>query len=237
MLDERHLIHGLDALSRAHASDYFLDGHKGGAIISAYYLCRENAVEPGVADIIAAMIDEHWSHTDLCAPFPAETPDGALLDRITATLEGNIAPLRQASHNVIFPSLALKAFAQLPEAVTPSRVDGICRLIEKFDTAEDITLDESDEVPDLGPPERMAGFVLAETLQTIQRFLGRGQGWSGHMLTFARALIDLSLMGYAELASKGHHAFKLYVKRTRMGPLASDKPRPCPPPCAPSSRT
>ena len=226
MLDERHLIHGLDALSRAHASDYFLDGHKGAASISAYYLCRENAVERGVADIIAGMIDEHWLHTGLCAPFPAEPPDRALLDRITAALDGSIARLRQAGHNVIFPSLALKAFEGLPEAITPSRVDGICKLIEKFDTAEDIALDDDDDMPDLDAPGLMARFILTEMLRTVEAFLGRGQGWSGHMLTFGRALIDLSMMGYTDLASKGCHAFKLYVTRARMGPLARDKPRP-----------
>ena len=230
MLDEHYLLRGLDALSRAHALDYFVDGHKGAAIISACYFCRESNVEAGVSDIIAGMIDDHWTHTGLCAPFPAESPDSALLDRIVAALDASIGQLRQAGHNVIFPALALKAFRELPEAITPSRVDGICRLIEKFDKAEDITPDERDDMPELEASAPAAEFILAETLRTIEAFLGRGQGWSGHMLTFGRALTDLSAMGYAELVRKGRHAFRQYVTRTRIGPLVTDKPRPEHPP-------
>ena len=35
MLDEAYLVHGLDALSRAHQTDYFADGHRGAAIMAA----------------------------------------------------------------------------------------------------------------------------------------------------------------------------------------------------------
>ena len=226
MLDQSYLIRGLDALSRAHGTDYFADGHRAAAIISAYFLCAEEAVEEGVPEAIAKMIDDHWSHTELCAPMPDETPDSGLLRRITGALFASIAQLRQAGHNVIFPSLALRAFHRLPETITPSRVDGICRLIEAFDTAMDIALDEHDEFPDLAGIESLAEFALREYLRSAEAFVGRGQGWTGHMLTFGRALTDLHGVGYAELARKGHHSFKLYVKRVRMGPLDTDRPRP-----------
>lgn len=226
MLDERYLLHGLDALSRAHAADYFRDGHKGAAIIAAHYFCRENDVQDGVPETIAAMLDANWTHTDLCAPSAHEKPDVSLLGRIATALDGNIGPLRQAGHNVIFPAMALRALTDLPEAATPSRVEGICRLIGAFDTEEDITLDEGDCIADFDAPQSMAEFILAEMLRTMRAFNGRGQGWSGHMLTHGRALIDLREAGWAELAFKGRQAFRLYVKRTRMGPLASDKPRP-----------
>ena len=226
MLNESYLRHGLNALSRSHATNYFMDGHRGGAMVSAYFLCGEQDLEAGAAEIIASTIDAHWTHTDLCAPFPEEEPDVALLGRIVTALEGNISRLRQAGHNVILPTLALKGFSRLPEMVTPAWVEGICRLIECFDTAEDIALDEDDPVPDFDEPGAMAEFILSETLRTMQAFIGRGQGWSGHMLTYGRALIDLAELGYGELAARAHHAFKLYVTRTRQGPLATDKPRP-----------
>ncbi len=226
MLSERYLILGLDALSRAHATDYFLDGHRGAAIIAAYYLCAENDVEDGVAEIIAGMIEEHWAQTDLCAPFPAERSDPALVQPILAALTSNMGPLRQAGHNVILPSLALKAFADVPEALTPSRAQGICHLIECFDTADDIAPDADDDLPDLGDRERVAEFILAETLRTMEAFTGRGQGWTGHMLTCGRAVIDLFQLGYADVAQKAYDTFRVYVKRTQMGPLDTDKPRP-----------
>ena len=230
MLDETYLLAGLDALSRAHSSDYFVDGHRGAAIISAVYLCREERVEDGVAAAIAGLIDRQWAQTPLCAPFPAEPADPALLGRIVAALDVGVGQLRQAGHNVIFASLALKALRNVPEAVTPSRVEGICRLIEAFDTVYDVSAGGADDVPSLDPPEAMAGFVLRETLRTMDAFRGRGQGWSGHMLTFGRALLDLERLGYGEVADHGLAAFRQYVARTRMGPLSSDKPRPEHPP-------
>ena len=73
MLDPIYLQRGLDALCRAHAFDYFADGHRGGAIVSAYFFCREEAVEKEACAQIAALIDANWTSTPLCAPF-AEAP-------------------------------------------------------------------------------------------------------------------------------------------------------------------
>ena len=202
MLDERYLIHGLDALSRAYKSDYFADGHRGAAIIAAYYFCREVPVEDGVAGIIRATLDEHWTHTGLCAPFPPERADPALITRILEAVERNVCGLRQAGHNVILPSLALRALQLLPEATTPSRVDGICRLVDAFKAIDDIHLDERDDIPDLGQGPATAEFVLSELPSTIAAFGGRGQGWSGHLLTYGRALIDMREMGYGALAHR-----------------------------------
>lgn len=225
MLQDAYLVHGLNALSRAHETNYFTDGHRGAAIIAAYYLCREIEMESGAADVIRAMIDAHWTHSPLCAPLPEEEPQPDLI-KITETLQRNVDGLRQAGHNVILPTLALKAFGQLPETVTPARVDGICKLIEAFTKVEDVQLEEGDDSPNWGEPPDVAEFVLSELLRTIEAFDGRGQGWSGHLLTYTRALLDLQELGYEALARQGEHAFKLYIKRIRMGPLETDRPRP-----------
>ena len=127
MLDNRYLLYGLNALSRAHKFNYFLDGHRGGAIVSGVYLCRQNEVEAGVPAIVAHLIDDHWAHTELCAPFPDEASESRLLDRIVDCMAANMEGMRQAGHNVILPTLALKAFLELPTAITPERVDGVCR--------------------------------------------------------------------------------------------------------------
>jgi hypothetical protein len=230
MLEQGYLFRGLDALSRAHETNYFTDGHRGAAIIAAYYLCQEVDVEAGVADIIRAMIDEHWTYTDLCAPFPDETPKPAQIDRIVHSMEQNVVGLRQAGHNVILPALALKALRQLPQAVTPSRVAGVCKLVEAFTIVADIALQDGDDIPDLGTLSAPAEFILSELLSAMEAFDNRGQGWSGHLLTYSRALYDLRQLGYDALAGKGAQAFKLYIKRIRMGPLETDKPRPEHPP-------
>ena len=226
MLDDSYLIRGLDALSRAHRTSYFGDGHKGAAVVSAVFLCRENDVERGVPEMLADMLDTHWARSELCAPFPVEGPDQGLIEGVLATLRGNIGVLRQAGHNVIFASLALKAFRQLPHTVTPSRVDGVCKLINAFTESTDVDVTGAGDMPDFRPPASAADFVLGEATRTMQSFVERGQGWSGHMLTYGQAMVDLCELGYGDVVADGLHAFRQYVARTRMGPLETDKPRP-----------
>ena len=110
MLNDHYLLLGLNALSRAHELNYFVDGHRGGAIISGVYLCRENDVDAGVSEKIAVIIDAHWTHSDLSAPFPDESPNPQLLDRIVDCMTAHIEGLREAGHNVISPPWRLKSF-------------------------------------------------------------------------------------------------------------------------------
>ncbi|MBM3498684.1 MAG: hypothetical protein FJX74_08415 [Armatimonadetes bacterium] len=223
MLPEHCLASGLNAVSRAHEGDYFADGHRGAAMISAWFLCREANLETGAARVIAELIAAQWTESALFAPFPQEPAAPEQLGRIEATMAANLGPLRQAGHNVIFPSLALRAFAEQPELSTPARVEGICKLIERFDRADDLALTEGDERPPFGFAETMAEFILTETLATMRAFSGRGQGWSGHMLTHGRAVLDLLRLGRTDLAQQAWAAFALYVKRTRLGPLDTDR--------------
>jgi hypothetical protein len=187
-------------------------------------------MEQGAEDVIRAIVDAHWTHSALCAPMPDEPPEPKGIQRIVETLRGQLAGLRQAGHNVILPALALKALRQVPDAVTPTRVNGICKLIEAFATVDEIHLEEDNDIPDLGAPAEVAAFVLSEWLHCIKAFEGRGQGWSGHLLTYSRALLDLRQTGYGALARQAEPAFKLYIKRIRMGPLERDVPRPEHPP-------
>jgi len=225
MMDERHLVLGLNALSRAHETNYFADGHRGAAIISALHFCRENDVEPGVSETLSGMIEGSWATTSLCSPFPEEPADAGLLTQIADELAAGAEDLRQAGHNVIFGSLALRAFAGAPTCITPSRVEGICKVIRSFDEADDIRLEDADAFPAFDTHQSMAEFALTELLRTMEGFDGRGQGWSGHMMTFGRAVIDLSELGWHDVAQRTHTGFLKYVKRTRMGPLETDIPR------------
>ena len=181
------MLHGLNALCRAHEFKYFDDGHRGAAIISGVYLCRDNEIEADVAETIAAIIDECWVNTELCAPFPDEDSNPQLLRKVVDCMSQNIEGLREAGHNIILPSLALRAFCDVPQAVTTSRVTGICRLIESF-TAKDVPMDEDFELPSMDEKAIVAEFILDEFVKCTERFQGRGQGWSGHLLTYGQAL-------------------------------------------------
>ena len=57
----------------------------------------------------------------------------------------------------------------------------------------------------------------------MQAFDGRGQGWSGHLLTYARALLDLRTLGHDALAERAEHGFALF-DRIRKG-RETDIPR------------
>jgi len=225
MLDEKlYILAGLNALSRAHTLNYFVDGHRGGAILSGIFLCQENNIEHGAQQAIAAILDK-WVGTPLCAPFPHETVDPTLLQEILHSLQENTSILREAGHNVILPSLALKAFRQSPEAVTPSRVVGISRLIEAFKITE-IPPGETVSLPDLEDRAGFANFALTELVHCTRRFTGRGQGWSGHLLTYSRAMLDLVELGYSDTAQKALPGYQQYIQRIRSGPQETDKPRP-----------
>jgi len=226
MLPDDYIIHGLNALARASETNYFTDGHRGAAILSAYFLCREERLDPGVPELIGGMMNKYWINTSLCAPFPDEVADPALIAKLADTVCAHATGLRQAGHNIIFPSLALKGFRHKPEAVTPSRVAGICRLVESFDKVDAIELDEEDEQPPLTPVPELATFLLRRLLHVMEAFDGRGQGWSGHLLTTGRAVIDLNECGHADLAEACLPGLWHYVKRIRMGPRETDKGRP-----------
>jgi hypothetical protein len=226
VLDRSYLVHGLDALSRACEMDYFADGHRGAAIVAAHFLCRENDVEQRAADVIAEMIDAHWTQTPLCEPFPDEEARPELVGRIVESLDRSVGRLREVGHNVIFASLALKAIRRMPEAATPARIEGICKLIDAFKSLEYGTDPGSVIMPSLDDQAAVAEFVLAEYLEAVERFDGRGQGWAGHLLTYGRAMIDLAELGYGETAEMGLDAFKQYVARLRLGPHDTDTLRP-----------
>ena len=223
LLTREHLVLGLNALSRAHTSDYFADSHRGAAMIAAYYLCQRQDIEPGAARIIAEKVEASWSGSPLFAPFPEEPSNPALTGRITQALAAGTDRLRQAGHNVIFPALALKAMAEVPEAVTPLRVAGICKLVESF-TATDEFLDEGDvPIPGCEDPRALVEFVPGEALRAMERFEGRGQGWTGHLLTHAQAVMDLHLSGHPDAVQPARDALVRYIRRTRMGPGEGDR--------------
>lgn len=224
-LDDAYLRYGLNALCRAYKFNYFRDGHRGGAIISGVYLCRENATENGVDEIIASCIDKHLITEELCADFPAAVPDANLLGHIFDCMVEHMSGLREAGHNIILPTLALKAFRDLPEAITPQRVNGILRLISSF-TVTDVLSDEPVDLPNMADSAQAANFILEEFLANVERFRGRGQGWSGHLLTLGKALLDLHELGYVDLAKEAEQGYKTYIRRIRLGPQEGDKDHP-----------
>jgi hypothetical protein len=222
MLDTGYLLLGLDGLSRAHGKHYFRDGHLATSVIAAYYLCHENRLDGPTQDLIKARIDSELRARNLFLPVPDEPADTALLQQLPDTLFAGIGDLREIGHNIIFGAAALKAFRACPEAVTPFRVNGICRLIDNFATTQNVTLDEDDEIPPIADESAMIRFIFSEYLRSVSLYTGHGQGWAGHLITIGHAVIELARLGYPGLASPAHSAYRMYIKTMRRGPKATD---------------
>ncbi len=225
MLDDRHLTRGFNALCRAHQRNFFFDGHKGGALISATYFVREAEPEEGVGALLEKKITQAWGKSDLFADFAKEKAAPARVDRIKQRLQSQCCTLRRAAHNWILASLALKVLSDVPALATPTRMDGLEKLIDKFDQVTTLKNEERIEVPSPKSANAYSAFVLAEFIRTAKRFDGRGQGWTGHLCTFGRALLDLQACGHGDLAEEGRAMMAVYMRRVRTGPLDTDRPR------------
>lgn len=209
---------GLNAMARAHERDYFADGHRGASLVAAHFLCVDNELDERARARIAQLFDLNWASSPLCKPFPETDPEPERVTKIGEALLEGAATLREAGHNAIFAMLAIKAFRLLPRAATRERIDGVCALVRSFKPWHDVEPDHKIEVPPFTEHAAAASFILKEASAAVDRFVGFGQGFSGHMLTFGQALIELAAMGDVELAESCRAAYRKYVTFTRRGP-------------------
>ena len=221
--DNRLVLLGLNALARAHELDYFADGHRGASMVAAHLLCVENALDQRARTRIAQLVDLNWASSELCKPFPDADPEPGQIDKIKAALSEGGEVLREVGHNAIFAMLAMKGFRILPSAATPERIDGVCALIRSIKPWRDMAPD-----PDINPPpfaETAAAsqFILREAIAAVDRFVGFGQGFTGHMLTFGQSLVELAAMGDVESAESCRTAFRKYLTVTRREPAPGSK--------------
>lgn len=221
--DQRLVLLGLNGLARAHEMAYFSDGHRAASLISAHLLCEENQLSAPAQSRIEQLFDLTWANSKLCQPFPEEDADPSQIKRIGEALVEGQGVLREVGHNAIFAMLAIKAFRMLPSAATPKRIEGVCQLIRAFEPWRDVDPD-----PEVNPPPFTDGaaaseFILREASASVDRFVGYGQGFAGHMLTFGQALVELAEMGDLEWAESCRIAFRKYVTVTRAGPAPDDR--------------
>ena len=216
--DKRLVLLGLNALARAHEFNYFNDGHRGASLVAAHLLCVDNQLDDRAASRIVKLFDLNWASQPLCKPFPEAEAEPAKIDKIGDALVEGGDVLRQVGHNAIFAMLAIKAFRLLPSAATAQRIDGVSALIRSFTPWRDIKPDPDVDPPPFSQSADASQFILREAIAAIDRFIGFGQGFAGHMLTFGHALVELAAMGDVELAESCRPAFRKYVTVTRRGP-------------------
>jgi hypothetical protein len=187
--------------------------------VSAHLLCEENKLAEPARLRIGQLLDLNWAASPLCQPFPEAEPDPARINRIGEALAEGKGALREVGHNAIFAMLAIKGFRLLPEAATPQRIEGVCRLIRAIKPwHDDVRPDPEIDPPPFGDAASASAFVLREASAAVDRWAGFGQGFAGHMLTFGQALVELAEMGDLEWAESCRVAFRKYVTYTRRGP-------------------
>jgi hypothetical protein len=203
--------------------DYFADGHRGASMVAAHLMSVDNDLDKRATARIVELFDRNWASSALCQPFPDAEPEPASIARIGVALAEGGEVLRQVGHNAIFAMLAIKAFRLLPSAATPQRIDGVCALIRSFTPWRDVDPDPDIDPPPFADTAAASQFILREASLAIDRFVGFGQGFAGHMLTFGQALVELAAMGDIEWAESCRTAFRKYVTVTRRGPEPDSK--------------
>ena len=223
-LEDLRLIRlGINALARAAEMSYFADGHRGASLISAHMMCVDNDLDDGTSARIVELFDLNWASSKLCRPFPQGEPVPDATESVGKALADGGGVLRQVGHDAIFAMHAIKAFRMMPEIATRERVDGVCRLIRAFKPWRDVEPDKAIDPPPFTDGAAASRFILTEASDAIDRFVGFGQGYAGHMLTFGQSLVELASMGDVEWAESCRTAFCKYVTVTRMGPQPGDR--------------
>jgi hypothetical protein len=223
MIDSSYLIMGLDGLSHAHEKDHFRDGHLAASVIAAYYLCHENSLDEATQELVKFRIDTEYRDDVLFRPVAEEAADSVLLEELLNTLSSGLGDYREVGHNIIFGNIAIKAFRDCPQAITPTRIEGICRLIESFTSTQNVALEADDGVPDVADESALIRFIFSEYLRSVALYTGFGQGWAGHLLTIGHAVIELARFGYPQHAAQAHHAYRMYIRTMRRGPDESSR--------------
>jgi hypothetical protein len=244
LLSDDYLKKGLTALSRAWTKSA-MQGHTGAAIIAAYYFCKENDLEASAQkpfqNLVDTLIGENGQFWDpqtkaaekqdsLFAPHPNEQNNPNLLTHIVSALDQKIAMLRQSGHCTIFASLALKGLRQMPHMITPTIVEGICKLIEKFNDSPGRGYYGKEKGWMSGiPVEPEKHFAPYQNIETViqaafqeliasDRIKRKGYGGQVHLITHTCALLELAEMGYIDLSQKGYLAHQTHILLLRSLP-------------------
>ncbi len=194
------------------------------AMARAHLLCEETGMPAAGRSRIEQLFDLNWAKSPLCQPFPQEEPNPEAVKRIGEALMEGRGALREVGHNAIFAMLAIRGFRLLPSAATPQRIDGVCKLVRAMKPWHDDVKPVPDAaVPSFKDEAAASAFVLREASAAVDRWKGFGQGFTGHMLTFGQALVELAAMGDMEWAEGCRSAFCKYVAVVRQGPEEADK--------------
>lgn len=155
------------------------------------------------------------------AVLPDETADQELVGHLVKDLDSGIDTLRRSGHNIIFTVISLKALLAVPDTATPTRINGLRKMVQSFGTnsGRKVPLQNKESFADLNDEQQFIRFVFEEYLKALELYLnGQGHhGFAGHVLTIGHALVELNRMGHKETAHKGLEAYWQFVQQARGG--------------------
>lgn len=207
---------GLTALARnaeLRGSSWFI-GHIGAAVIAGAFLLENEKMSEEARSLLKAQLDKVIAENELFF-VPFEEAEAAPLTGFLEVLQQNCSELSTAGHGVIYGTLALRALTVLPEMATAPLLQGLINTLEstqqdnpkRYFGFNDYREYES-QMPelDLELALQRAYRMSCENIFDNQTVAGQYYFFAGeklHGITHAQALLDLSLLGYPELAKKG----------------------------------
>jgi hypothetical protein len=241
MIEFKFLKSGLVGMANAPQAGS-MAGHLGAAVVTGYFIGENQphlpaAVFDGIRrDLNRIMGGEEAIWFDpkkigmTAKALFGDLPDGPweqnAIGRISTALLGNIARTRQSGHNVIFASIALRAFQSHPELATPAIVKGIAKLITSFDQAhsgrgyygkaigwkigDKAPIDPEIQIEPYQSMQALAAIVIHEVIKSANVHR-RGFGGLFHLINHAAALLELDRMGFKDLAKKGLEAHRHHL--------------------------
>lgn len=209
-LEEDYLVKGLTAMARAKT---WFDAHWGAGILAGYYLCRDHPLDEATAAGIRKQTETVMEvRRGQFVPMSGGRPQESLIDELPkALLPAMKDGLRAHGHAVIFASLAIRALRDAPQMATEEVIARLCGLSRQIA-----------KMPPEKPTAAVTGYADAQemveaTFESLLRFKGllghvsvRRPNFT-HMVTHAEALMNLEMMGYAELAKAGYTGHRIHI--------------------------
>jgi hypothetical protein len=211
-LDESWLVKGLTAMVQANG---WFDAHWGAAVISGYYLCKENEFDEATrAGILQQLKMVLGVRAEQFAALPEAKADERRISEVAAALRPAVeGGLRAHGHAVIYASLAMKALREVPHMATPQVINGLCGLSRQIARKAP---ERPKGVEGDGAYESSQAMIeaLFDSLARFKDLVGdptiRRPNFT-HMTTHTEALLTLDELGLTELARAGHLGHRAHI--------------------------
>ena len=208
-------------------------GHHGAAVLSGYFLLKEQPLSNQVHRAITAHI-KHLADQSY-TPFSAELADKQLvtIDPLITQLDECASSLSAVGHGVIYAMLALKAIQLDPTLATAGIINGMVNLLQSTihnDTTRYVGIQnyqseciDDNNIETFTTISDAAKYVLYdnETVYPNQVIEGEKYFFSSnklHNITHAHALLELENLGYETLAKKGLDSLRKQLHLNRIIP-------------------